>query len=221
MQLFCIDLAAVQNKVLAASNSAFAKASLLCSQPTTLCFRLWWHFSSTQIFWRFRELQRCNIESFSMWMFWLYSRGLTLEQQSWHNGFGTTGMFHALAPRQCNTASFVSKPTAVAARGSCANSTVHRKQEKSEDFNIKLLCVSFAAASCKGRYKEEQRTKPHTRLAALLKRHREDKIWRGGPAVSRFPCDKSSSHISFKCRLIRRSSGRLSTTLAAHLKFNI
>lgn len=59
---------------------------------------------------------------------------------------GGTGMLRAQAQRQRNIVAFTSMPTAVSlywpgGGAACANSTVHKKQEKTEDFTIKQLCV--------------------------------------------------------------------------------
>lgn len=215
LQLFYIDLAAVQNKVLAASNSAVAKR-LSCIVFTT------YHFEAQAlvaflIYTDILEIQTTKVAKHRNFLHSDVLASFTVARfvwssKSWHHGFGTrcpqsppawsrrhvtcTGSATMQYCILCLHAHGSSSVVAGESGRSCANSTVHRKQEKSKDFNIKLLCVSFAAASCKGRQKEKQRTKPHTRLAVLLKRHREDEVWRDGPTVSRSPCDKRSSHTS-------------------------
>lgn len=99
------------------------------------------------------------METFPILMFRLHSRWLSLSgaakltlplvlEQGVHSRLlpGGTGMLRAQAQRQCNTVAFTSMPTAVSlywpgGGDACANSTVHKKQEKTEDFTIKQLCV--------------------------------------------------------------------------------
>lgn len=108
----------------------------------------------------------------------------------------------------------------VLARGgaACANSTVHKKQEETEDFTIKRLCVCILGRKTK---RKKQRTKPHARFAALLKRRWEGKSLKGRTQSFKVPLWQKIKSSPFKSRALEGEVGSLSTELAVLLKLNV